>query len=175
MDTTIFAPSDFANIRNNKSRDTQSKTLPQILELIFASTELQEKYSIRLNNNILDTVEKLLESNHQYFRTVENTFIRVIKDYKIESNNVPYIIAIIGQLYDILSSLGFQKELIPDMCCSILKFITSVIVRENIVAFEDETKILLFLLCIDNIIDSCIKLLKLSKPTIIIQKKTNWF
>ena len=46
--------------------------------------------------------------------------------------------------------------------CFILKFIINVAVREKIVKIEDETESTLLILCCDNIIDACTRLLKLS-------------
>jgi hypothetical protein len=146
---------------------TAHRNLIQKLEAIMASYELQEKYSTKLTPYSLQVIEKLIKTNPEFFRMVESTLLRNINDNKIMTTDVPYIISIIAYLYNILMSIhkdtNFIVEEISDTCGYILKFVFSVAVREQLVKISDETDATLLLLCCDNIIDSCIKLLKL-KP-----------
>jgi len=54
-----------------------------------------------------------------------------------------------------------NMELPADTCAHLLKFIISVAIREKIVKIDDETEATLLILCCNNIIDACTKLLKL--------------
>jgi hypothetical protein len=93
--------------------------------------------------------------------------VRNINGSTLNAQDVPYIISIISQLYNLLFSLKFdnfqQVEVPADTCGHLLKFIFSVAIREKIVKIDDETEATLLILCCNNIIDACTKLLKL-KP-----------
>jgi hypothetical protein len=95
---------------------------------------------------------------------VESTLVRNIHGNKIKAEDVPYIISIISNLHTLLLTLRYQDikhyEPLTDTCSNILKFLFSVSLRESLVKIESETDIMLLLLCFDNIIDSCMKLLK---------------
>jgi hypothetical protein len=95
---------------------------------------------------------------------VESTLVRNISANKIKAEDVPYIISIISQLYNLLLLVRYDdiksNEPLIDTCSNILKFLFSVSLRENLVHMDSETDTVLLLLCFDNIIDSCMKLLK---------------
>ena len=149
------------------TKKTQIKrNLIQIIESILASYELQEKYSTKLTPLCITVINEVIKKNPEFFRVAESTLIRNINDNKIKADDVPYIINIISHLYNLLYSYDEQKnnEPITETCSNILKFIFSVSLRENLVKMDTETDIILLVLCFDNIIDSCIKLLKPKKP-----------
>jgi hypothetical protein len=134
----------------------------------MASYELQEKYSTKLTPYSLDIIEKLIKTHPQFFRMVESTLLRNINDNKIMTTDVPYIISIVAYLYNILiilnKDIDFVMEEPADTSGYILKFVFSVAIREQLIKITDDTEATLLLLCCDNIIDSCIKLLKLKQP-----------
>jgi hypothetical protein len=144
-------------------RNTAHRSLIQKIEAIIASYELQEKYSTKLSAHSLIVIENIIKTKPEFFRIVESTFLRNINNDEIMANDIPYIISIICQLYNLLVSLHIdsRNEPIPDTCNYILKFLISVIVREQLVKIDNETAAVLLILCCDNIIDACTKLLKL--------------
>jgi hypothetical protein len=150
------------------TKKTQIKrNLIQIIESILASYELQEKYSTKLTPLCITVINEVIKKNPEFFRVAESTLIRNINDNKIKADDVPYIINIISHLYNLLHSYDEEKknnEPITETCSNILKFIFSVSLRESLVKMDTETDIILLILCFDNIIDSCIKLLKPKKP-----------
>jgi hypothetical protein len=143
------------------------RNLIQMIETILASYELQEKYSTKLTPFCMITIGELIKKKPEYFRMVESTLIRNIHNNKIKAEDIPYIISIIAQLYNLLLLTRYDdiknSESIIDTCSNILKFIFSVSLRESLVKMDSETDIMLLLLCFDNITDSCMKLLKPSK------------
>jgi hypothetical protein len=144
------------------------RNLIQLIETILASYELQEKYSTKLTPFCMITISELIKKKPEYFRMVESTLIRNIHDNKISADDVPYIISIISQLYNLLAMTRYDdiqhSESIVDTCGNILKFLFSVSLREGLVKIDNETDTMLLLLCFDNIIDSCMKLVKQYKP-----------
>lgn len=148
-------------------KTTANRNLLQKIEAIIASYELQEKYSTQLTIYSLTIVEKLIKTKPEFFRIVESTLVRNINGSTLSAQDVPYIISIISQLYNLLFGLKLdnlqQVEVPADTCGHLLKFIISVAIREKIVKIDDETEATLLILCCNNIIDACTKLLKL-KP-----------
>jgi hypothetical protein len=160
-------------IINTPKKTTANRNLIQKIEAIIASYELQEKYSTQLTVYSLTVIEKLIKTKPEFFRVVESTLIRNINGNILRANDVPYIISIIAQLYNLLSNLHIDNnstEPPSDLCGYLLKFIVSVAVREKIVKIDDETEATLLLLCCDNIIEACTKLIKL-KPMVPVQIK----
>lgn len=148
-------------------KSTANRTLIQKLEAILSSYELQEKYSTKLTSHSLEVIEHLIKHKPEFFRMVESTLVRNVHGNKIKSNDIPYIISMISQLYNLLLVENIDNannELPADTCTYILKFVFSVVIRENLVHVDDETGATLLLLCCDNIIDACTKLLKLKVP-----------
>jgi len=149
-------------------KNTVKRNLIQLIESILASYELQEKYSTKLTSFCMMTIGELIKKKPEFFRMVESTLIRNIHDNKIKAEDIPYIISIIARLYSLLSLMRYEdikdSESIEDTCGNILKFLFSVSLREGLVKIDNETDIMLLLLCFDNIVDSCMKLVKPSKP-----------
>jgi len=149
---------------NPTKKSTANRSLIQKIESIISSYELQEKYSTKLTLHSLDVIEQLIKKKPEFFRMVESTLVRNVSNNEILAKDIPYIISIISQLYMLLNNMHFDNidyENISDTCNYILKFVFSVVIRENLVEVNNETGAILLLLCCDNIIDSCIKLLKI--------------
>ena len=170
METWSDAGDDTLHHNLHQKKTTANRTLIQKIETILASYEMQEKYSTKVTPHSLDMIGELIKLKPEYFRMVESTLIRNINNDKIDSQDIPYIITIISQLYNLLlitnmNNLKSNEDTI-DTCSNILKFIFSVSIRESLVKIDDDTNATLLLLCFDNIVDACIKLLKvsLSKP-----------
>jgi len=144
-----------------------NRHLIQTVETIISSYELREKYSTKLTMQSLTVIEQLIKIKPEFFRGVESTFVRNIDDGKIQSHEVPYIITLILKLYNIVIDLNIENnqsyEIPADTCGFILKFIFSVIIRENLIKLDNDTEATLLILCYDNIIDACVNLLK-QKP-----------
>jgi hypothetical protein len=152
------------NLLQPNKKNILKRNLIQMIESILASYELQEKYSTKLTPFCMITIGELIKKKPEYFRMVESTLIRNISDNKIRAEDVPYIISIISHLHSLLLLTRYDdiknSESIVDTCSNILKFIFSVSLREGLVKIDTETDTILLLLCFDNIIDSCMKLLK---------------
>lgn len=170
METWSDAGDDNIHPNLHQKKTTANRTLIQKIETILASYEMQEKYSTKITQHSLEIVAELIKTKPEYFRMVESTLIRNVNNDKLESHDIPYIISIISQLYNLLLITNMNHirnhESTVDTCSNILKFIFSVSIRESLVKIDDDTNATLLLLCFDNIVDACIKLLKvsISKP-----------
>ena len=152
-------------------KNISNRSLIQKIETILASYELQEKYSTKLTPQTLLIIEQLIKTKPEFFRMVESNVLRNINNNEIHSSDIPYIISIISHLYNLLITINvegqYNSESIVDTCNNILKFMFSVVIREQIVKVDSDTDSTLLMLCFDNIVDACIKLLKLKAPRVI--------
>ena len=94
---------------------------------------------------------------------IEKAMLEIIKDVKIDSNDIPYLITIIQKLYEFMFSLKIGKissEKLAAICAEIIKFIVNVLIKERRIKVEpskqDE-----FLRHFNALMDSCISLLSL--------------
>jgi len=159
---------------NSSKKNLFQRNLVQTIESILSSCELQEKYSTKLSHLCVTELADLIRKKPEFFRMVESTLSRNINDNKIKAETVPYIVSIISQLYLLLLPKyddNKHTESITENCSNIIKFLISVSLRENIIFIESETDIVLLIACFDDIIDSCVKLLKMRKPTILVEVK----
>lgn len=165
---TVYKPELVYNRNENNVKQNmviQKLTLIQTIEAIFASIEQQEKYAIKITPESLAVLEQLTKLCPQYFKIVENTLMRYVKNNRIDANDVPYIISIINQLYKLLLKYDIATtETIYETSSNILKFIFSIVICEQLDQVDDETEATLLILCCDNIINACIHLVKSEKP-----------
>ena len=91
-----------------------------------------------------------------------------MKDGKIDSNDIPYLITIIQKLYEFLFSLKIKKittEKRAAICAEIIKFIVHVLIKERRIKVEPNKQDV-FSSQFNALMDSCISLLSLQSGLI---------
>jgi hypothetical protein len=86
-----------------------------------------------------------------------------MKDGKIDSNDIPYLITIIQKLYEFMFSLKIEKistEKRSAICAEVIKFIVHVLIKERRIKV-DPSKQDAFLSQFNTLMDSCVSLLSL--------------
>jgi hypothetical protein len=132
------------------------KTFSQKLEILL-NTSFQEKYEIKLNQLNITLLFNILKSNSYYFNFSEKIILKIIKDNKINIDDIPNILLLLKNLYEILYKL--KNKNINDSVI-ILKFIINVIIVNNIENKEDGDKLKL---SINTIIDTSSELISIRK------------
>lgn len=140
---------------------------PNFAEVLFKilKSEIKDNSGITLSNKVNSIILKLLEKEPKYFNCVEKTFVEIIKDNKINTTDIPNIITLIQQLYEVIYNLKDTKldsKKRCEVCSSIIKFLFHTLIEERIIKIDDEHKIE-FMNDIDKLIDSFIGLVKLPK------------
>jgi len=121
-----------------------------------------KKIGIHLSKQVVEIINKIIDKTPSLLSEIEKAIIEVIKDNKIDTNDIPEFIIIIQILYGILYNL---KDIVIDdnkrteICATILKFIIHTLVEERKISIEDNKKVD-FLNQFDKLIDSCVSLLK---------------
>ena len=148
----------------------ETLTFVEVLFKILKS-EMKNSSGVTVTNDVTVTSEvkaiilKLLETEPNYFNDIEKTLVEIIKDNKINTNDVPNIITLIQKLYELIYKLKDTKmdgKKRCEVCSSIIKFLIRVLIEERIIKIDDEHKIE-FITDIDKLIDSFIGLVRLPK------------
>jgi hypothetical protein len=162
MDKTVEAIKTIEELKTNEELNEKTviieivKTFSQKLEILLNSS-FQEKYEIKLNPSIITLLLNILKLNSDYFNSSEELILKIIKDNKINIDDIPNILLLSKNLYEILYKL--KNKDIKDSII-ILKFIINVIMVDNITNKEDINKLTLL---INNIIDTSSELISIRK------------
>ena len=122
------------------------------------------KIGVQINNETIDLVHKMISKTPTLLNEIENVILEVIKDNKIDASDIPKFILIVQILYErIFNQKEFQLDTKKrtEFCATILKFIVHTLIEERKIIIEDENK-KVFLIQLDNLIDSCMNLLSFS-------------
>jgi hypothetical protein len=129
--------------------------------------EIKQKAHI-LNKEYIDILNSLVGKSPKLLNDIEKSMFEIMKDGKIDSNDIPYLITIIQKLYEFLFSLkikNIQTEKRAAICAEIIKFIVHVLIKERRIKV-DPNKQEVFLSQFNTLMDSCISLLSLQSGLI---------
>ena len=131
-----------------------------LLELV--KEEIKQKTHI-LSKEYIDILNSLVNGSPNLLNDIEKAMFEIMKDGKIDSNDIPYLITIIQKLYEFMFSLKIGKittEKRAAICAEIIKFIVHVLIKERRIKV-DPNKQDVFLSQFNTLMDSCISLLSL--------------
>ena len=120
-----------------------------------------KKIGINLSKQVVEIINKILDKTPKLLSEIEKSVSEVIKDNKIDTNDIPEFIIIVQILYERLYNLKdivLDANKLGETCATILKFIVHTLVEERKIIIEEEKKIV-FLKQFDKLIDSCVSLL----------------
>lgn len=127
--------------------------------------KMKNSTGITLSEDVVLIVLKLLKTAPSYFNNVEKTFVEIVKDNKLDAGDMPNVIVLVQELYELIyknkdTKLDSKKR--GDVCALILKFLLHTLVEERIIKINEAQK-MGFLSTTDKLIDSFIGLVKLHK------------
>jgi hypothetical protein len=131
-----------------------------LVELV--KEEIKQKTHI-LNKEYIDILNSLVNVSPNLLNDIEKAMFEIMKDGKIDSNDIPYLITIIQKLYEFMFSLKIGKittEKRAAICAEIIKFIVHVLIKERRIKV-DPNKQEAFLSQFNALMDSCVSLLSL--------------
>ena len=131
-----------------------------LVELV--KEEIKQKTHI-LSKEYIDILNSLVNVSPNLLNDIEKAMFEIMKDGKIDSNDIPYLITIIQKLYEFMFSLKIGKittEKRAAICAEIIKFIVHVLIKERRIKV-DPNKQDVFLSQFNTLMDSCISLLSL--------------
>ena len=141
-----------------------SLTVTELITKVLVTDELKNKLSIKLNKEAHDVIAKLLFNSPECFNEIDLTLSQIIKDNKIDSNDIPNLLILVQKIYELvykLKTVKLDKKQRIEISASILKFVIHTLVEERKIKIDESEKVLVLAL-VDKLIDSCISLLDLT-------------
>ena len=135
-----------------------------ILETLVAY-ECKTKLNIQLDDKTKDIIAKVLQFSPGFLNEIESVLIEIVKDNKIDSNDVPNLILLVQKLYELIykaKNIRLDGEKTAELCGTLLKFMVHKLVEERKIKI-DEANQDAFLALADKLIDSCVSLLSFPK------------
>jgi hypothetical protein len=143
--------------------DFTNKTIPEMFLIILKQENdiYCKKIGITISKDITKIINKIIELNPQLLSDIEQSIKNVLKDGKIDSNDIPEFILIIQILYERLHNnkgLKITNKNIIETCSTIVKFVIRTLIEERKIEIDIEKKSLI-IEKLDKLIDSCMCLL----------------
>ena len=155
------------------SLDIIKVTLIQLIQNSLKNNDELKKININLSSESILFIEELLKIEPQLFEGIELSLQQIIKDNKINSNDIPDLLVLITQVYEIINK---HKNNIKNVdYYELIKNILHIIFRVYIEKHCNNDEALL-IQCSLRIIDSSIELIKIrgfSKEKNLIKKIIN--
>lgn len=148
----------------SETKPLESKSIVLILLQVLSSDEKITKLKIELSDDTTSVLYKLIYFSPDFLNEIDKLVNEIIKDNKIDSNDIPNLILLIKKLYELihkLKEINFTDAKKVEICSNILKFLIRFLVEERKVNINSENKELVLEL-IDTLIDSCISLIHFS-------------
>lgn len=161
----------------NSEIEIETSTISNIIETIkepksvvllllnVLSSEIRiTKINFVLTDDIREVLYKLIYFSPEFLNEIDKLANEIIKDNKIDSNDIPNLILLIKKLYELiykLKDIKFDDAKKVEICSSILKFLIRFLIEERKVNIKSENKEIILEL-IDTLIDSCISLIHFS-------------
>ena len=144
--------------------EVESKSIILLLLQVLSSDNKINTVNFELSNEVTDILYKLIYYSPDFFNEIDKIINEVIKDNKIDSNDIPNLILLIKKLYDLIYRLKDVKlDLVKraEICGDILKFTVRFLIEERKINISNENKQSILEL-MDKLIDSCVGLIQIS-------------
>ncbi len=165
LDTNIIIEEIKEEIREKIDEVITVQIPVNLVDLV--KEEIKQKTHI-LNKEYIDILNSLVGKSPKLLNDIEKAMFEIMKDGKIDSNDIPFLITIIQKLYEFLFSLKIKNmstEKRAAICAEIIKFIVHVLIKERRIKV-DPNKQEAFLGQFNALMDSCISLLSLQSELI---------
>ena len=153
---------EVTNVAKEEATNVVLKTISDLF-LEFIKTSNNSK--IVLSKESIDILNKIINLTPNFLDDVEKSLLEVIKDGKIDSNDLPHLILLIQKLYETIYKIKDMKldsKTRTVICSEALKNIAYFLIKERRIPIDEENSDLL-LEQINTLIDSCVGLLSFSK------------
>ena len=120
-----------------------SLTVTELITKVLVTDELKNKLSIKLNKEAHDVIAKLLFNSPECFNEIDLTLSQIIKDNKIDSNDIPNLLILVQKIYELvykLKSVKLDKKQRIEISASILKFVIHTLVEERKIKIDENEK-----------------------------------
>lgn len=137
------------------------KTFVDLVKKSIETEEIKEKISIKLTPDAVNIINNIISVSPNTLIDVENSMSEVIKDSKIDSNDIPNLIIVIQRIYQFIYSLKnikIESKKRAELTSLSLKYIIHLLVHEEIIKIDEEKRVE-FLDKTNILVESCVGLL----------------
>lgn len=159
-EATFFPESTDSLLTQNEAVVQDIKKLSFFMALLIETSDSDavDKYNIRISKQMKKVIQALLlvrtGVNSTVFDNIEGIFREIIADDKIDAKDVPKVMLLIAELYQISHKTEFKFD--EKACGDVLKIMFLVATKEKIIPVSDEDMQLLT--CLYEIIDMSVRL-----------------
>ena len=145
------------------------KSLINLLILITFKTDLQDKYDIKSNLEIIEIIRTIIKNNPTQISKIEECFINIMKDGKIDSSDIPYIMELLSTLYKSISDINLTtiKTSVSEISGQVIKLIFNIMITEKFIETDNGLDMIT---TFNTLVDSSVMLISLSKYNTVTSK-----
>jgi hypothetical protein len=129
------------------------------IESVLESTEKQEKYIIKADDELKTLLQKLIQTKTTVFDSIEQTIKNIVSNVSVDSKDIPNLMLLLVEIYEFAFEMKNKNNII-DLCGKTLKFCINVIIEEKIIQNENTSD---FIKNTHDLIDTGVNLIKLNK------------
>ena len=145
------------------------KSLINLLILITFKTDLQDKYDIKSNLELIEIITIIIKKNPTQISKIEECFINIMKDGKIDSSDIPHIMELLSTMYKSISEINLTtiKTSLSEISGQVIKLIFNIIVTEKFIEMDNGLDMIT---TFNALVDSSVMLISLSKINTVTSK-----
>lgn len=140
-------------------------TILDLLKTYLRNEEGNFKVDLNINDEVIRVIHHIIDFYPDMFTNIEKSVVDIVKDGKINGNDIPHLLVIVKELYRLMYSskkIKMNAKKCIDITASVLKCVVHILVLERKIHIEED-KQEEFLSQINVLIDSCVDLLGYAK------------
>ena len=163
--SNVVSQSESENEKKYIVLDVNPKNIVEIIKSTLINEEIKNKISIKLTPEIICVINKIISLTPDTLNDIEISALQIIKDGKIDSNDIPQFIVVVQRIYQVIYNFKDTKidaKKRSELTATLLKFIIHLLVLERKIKIDQDKQEDLLKNC-DILIYSCVGLLGFPK------------
>ena len=157
MSQELVKPTEVNIDTNALLQQTLWSVMQKYIEDVSLDVTLLNKFDITLSPKSKQLLTKLV-TDKDFFNDIESKLKLVIKDDKIDANDVPVILDLFQDIYAKCKSIQWKKIKAQD-CGNVLRCIIKIAIAEDIIQLNVPDVVIIA--CVNTLIDNAIQLMNL--------------
>jgi hypothetical protein len=145
------------------------KSLLNLLILITVRTDLHDRYDIKSNLELIEIITIIIKKNPTQIAKIEECFINIMKDGKIDSSDIPYIMELLSTMYKAITDINLTniKTSVSEISGQVIKLIFNIMITEKFINLDNGLDMMT---SFNTLVDSSVMLISLSKYNTVTSK-----
>ena len=145
--------------------DIVQETIVELLKHSVADANFEYKFQLTLDKDVVDMFHKIMVLSPNSFVDIQKSLSAIVLDGKINSEDIPQLIALVKSLYQIINAVKKSKvsaTKMTELVGGVIKLAFHALVKEGKIKIEHD-KHSVFLDQFDELVDSCVSLLSFTE------------